>query len=105
MPPGSAKPSRRGGNIDAIAKYVAVLDDDVALVDADPEFDATLRRRWGIAFGQRSLHLCSAAQCIDDAAELDQEAVPGGLDDAALMAGDLRVDQFGAQRLEPAERP
>jgi hypothetical protein len=40
---------------------------------------------------------------VDDAGELDQEAVAGRLDDAALVTGDLRVDDFGAQRLQPPE--
>jgi hypothetical protein len=33
-----------GGDIDAVAEDVAVLDDDVADVDANAELDASLRR-------------------------------------------------------------
>ena len=73
------------------------------LVDADAEFDAAVRRQRGVAFGYCRLHLGRATQRVDDAGELDQEAVAGGLDDAAAMLGDLRIDDFGAQRLEPAE--
>jgi len=39
------------GDINAIAKYVAVLDDDVALVDADAELDAAIRRQRGVTYG------------------------------------------------------
>jgi len=42
----------------------------------------------------RFLHFDSAAQGVDDACELDQQAVAGGLYDAASMLGDLRVRQF-----------
>ena len=49
------------------------------------------------------LHFHRASERADDAGELDQEAVAGGLYDAALVAGDLWVDGLGAQRFEPAE--
>src|SRR5436853_3279557 len=39
------------------------------------------------------------------AAELDQHAVAGGLDDPAATLGDARIDQFGPERLEPRQRP
>src|SRR6266851_8229520 len=74
-----------GGDVDAVAEYVVVLDDDVADVDADAEVDAAFCRYWGIAFGHCPLHLDRTSERIDDAGELDQEAVAGRLDDAAMM--------------------
>jgi hypothetical protein len=47
----------------------------------------------------------SAAQRVDDAGELNQDAVTGRLDDAAVMAGDFRIDHLDAKRPEAAERP
>ena len=105
MPPGSAKSFEPGRDVDAVAKDVAILDDDVALVDADAELDAALRWQRGIAFGHCRLHFGRASERVDDAGKLDQQAVAGGLDDAALMVGDLGIDQIAAERLEPAERP
>src|SRR5271165_21112 len=94
-----------GGNIDAVAKDVAVLDDDIADIDADAELDAAVRWHRCIAFGQRCcLHLCRAAERVDDAGELDQKAIAGRLDDPALMVGNSRIDHLGAERLGPAER-
>jgi hypothetical protein len=78
-----------GRDIDAVSEDVAVLDDDVALVNADAEFDAMLR----------------ATQRTDDTRKLDEQTVAGGLDEAAAMSGDLRVDHLGAERLQPAEGP
>ena len=94
-----------GGDIDPVAEDVAVLDDDVALVDADAELEALFRRGRGVAFGHRALPLGGAAQRVDDAGELDEEPVAGGFDDAPLMLGDARVDQFAPQRLERRQRP
>jgi hypothetical protein len=36
--------------------------------------------------------------------KFDEEAVAGGLDDAALVLGDHRVDQLAADRPQPRER-
>ena len=58
----------------------------------------------GVALGHRLLHLDRAAHRIDDAGELDQQAVAGGLDDAAVVLGDLRIDELAAQRFEAFER-
>src|SRR6516165_357727 len=88
-----------GRDVDAIAKDVAVLDDDVADVDADAELDTTVRGQRGIAFAHRRLYLGRAAQRIDDAGELDQQPIAGRLDDASVMAGNFRIDDLGAQRL------
>ncbi len=46
-----------GGDVHSIAKDVAVLDDDVAHIDANPEFDATVGWQRGIALGHCRLHL------------------------------------------------
>jgi hypothetical protein len=93
-----------GGDVDAVAEDVAVLDDDVPDVDADAEFDVLAGSEPGVAFGHPPLDFGRAAQRVDDAAELDQEAVADGLDDPAVMRGDSRVDQFGADRLQAFER-
>ncbi len=58
----------------------------------------------GVPLGHRLLHRDRAAHRIDDAGKLDQHAVAGGLDDAAAVLGDFRIDQLAAQRLEPFER-
>jgi|SRR6516165_1440341 hypothetical protein len=48
--------------------------------------------------GSSRLHFGRAAQRVNDAGELEQEAVAGGLDDAAVMEGNFRIDYLGAQR-------
>jgi hypothetical protein len=92
------------GDIDAVAKYVALVDDDVADIDANAEFDAALRRHIDVALGHVALDFDGAAYRIDDAGELDQQAVARGLDDAAAVLGDLGIDKLAPMRLQPGER-
>jgi hypothetical protein len=92
------------GDVDAIAIEVVVLDDHVAKIDADAQFDAGVSTDAGVPLGHRLLHRDGAAHRINDARKLDQHAVAGGLDDAAAMLGYLRVDELMAQCLEAFER-
>ena len=95
---------KAGGDVDAVAENIAVLDDDVADVDADAELDALVLRHAGIALGHAALNGDRATHGVDDAGELDQDAVARGLDDAAGMFGDPGVQEFAAMRLEARER-
>jgi len=74
-------------------------------VDADAELDALGRRNTCVLVVHRFLHFDSAAQGVDDAGELDQQAVAGGLYDAASMLGDLRVRQFAPDCPQTCKRP
>jgi len=48
--------------------------------------------------------LDAAADSVDHAAELDDRAVAGALDDAAAMGGDRRVDEVAAEPSQTRER-
>src|ERR1700722_12878004 len=77
------------GNIDAVAHQVAVaLLDHVAEMDADPKFDALVRRDPSVALDHRPLDFNGAVHCVDDAAELDDAAVARALDDAPMVDRD-----------------
>ena len=79
------------GDVDAVAHQVAVaLLDDVAEMNADAELDAALLRHAGVALDHAVLHFDRAAHGVDHAAELDDSAVAGALDDAPVMRGDGR---------------
>jgi hypothetical protein len=90
-----------GGDVDAVAKGVVTVDDDIADVDADPKLDALLWRDAGVPRCHLLLHFSSTAGCVHNAAELDQEAVAGGLNYASFVLRDLGVDQLAAQRPQP----
>jgi hypothetical protein len=92
-----------GGDVDAVAVEVVALD--VTSPRLMP-MRSSMR-----LFGPTSV-LCSGIACctrdraahrIDDAGKLHQYAVAGGLDDAAMVLGDLRIEEFAAQRFEAFE--
>ena len=72
-------------------------------MDADAKLDALVGRDFGVALDHRPLDFNGAVHCVDDAAELDDAAVAGALDDAAVMHRDGRVDQVAAKRPKARE--
>jgi hypothetical protein len=68
------------------------------------QFDAVLRRDAGVSLGHRLLHRDGAAHRVDDAGKFHQHSVAGGLDDAAAVLGDLRIEELAALRFEAFER-
>ena len=74
-------------------------------MDADPKFDALVGRDPSVALDHAVLDFNGAVHCVDDTAELDDAAVAGALDDAAVMHGDGRVDQVAAERPQPRQDP
>ena len=92
-----------GGDVDPIAENVVAVDDHVAKVYADPQFETTLGRDRVVDGARRTLHLDGATQRVDDAREVRQQAVAGGADDPSAMRRDQRVDG-GADLAERAMR-
>ena len=74
-------------------------------MNADAKLDPTFGRQAGVALDHARLHLERAAHPVDHAAELDDRAVSGALDDAAVMGRYCRVDQVAAQAAKTRKRP
>jgi hypothetical protein len=55
------------------------------------------------ALGQAALNFDGTAHRVDHAAELDNCAVAGALDDAAVMHGEDWIDQVAPKGAEPSE--
>jgi hypothetical protein len=98
------QPLQAGRDIDTIAQDVAVLDDDVADVDADPERDAPILGHRGLALDNAVLNRDRAFDRIHRARELDQGTIAHQLDDSAVVLGDQRLDELLAQRPQPRDR-
>jgi hypothetical protein len=91
-------------DVDAVAINVAVLDHHVAKIDADAEFDPLPLGDVGVALRHGVLHVDRAAHRFDRACELGEHAVARGLDQAPLVLGDFRLDQFAPVGGKPRER-
>src|SRR5262249_41551737 len=89
---------------DAIAHEVAVAPlDHVAEMDADAILDALIWRQASVALGQTALDFDGAAYRVHYAAELDNCAVAGALDDAPVMHGENRIDQVASKGPKPCK--
>jgi hypothetical protein len=99
-------PSNRAAILTAVAHQVSVaLLDHVAKVNSDPKLDPPLRWYASIALDHAVLDLNSAADRIDNASELDENAVSGPLEDPAVMQSDGRVDEIAAEGAQSGKRP
>ena len=78
-------------NIDPITKDIVVFDDNITDVNANAKLDPLDLRYIDVVFGDTALNYDCAANGIYDAAELDESAVPGILDDAPAMISDFWI--------------
>ena len=92
------------GDVDPVAHEIAVcLLDHVAEMNADAKLDTALRRQTRVALDHAGLDFDRAAYRVDDAAKLDEAAVPGAFDDAPMMRGNCRINQIAAQSPQPRQ--
>jgi hypothetical protein len=80
---------------------VVVLNDDVAEIDADPEYDLLILGHSRVPLRHPTLD----RDGLDNTWELHQQTVAHRLDDAALVFGDFRIDEFAAVGSEPGRVP
>jgi hypothetical protein len=88
------------GDVDAVAIEIIALGDHVAEIDADAQLDAALRFDARVPLRHHLLHLDRTADRVDDPGKFHQHAVAGGLDDAAVVLGDFRIEELAAQGFE-----
>ena len=81
-----------GGDVDAVSEDIVAVDDHVAKIDADPQFETPFRRKRIVERARGLLHLDSAAERVDDAGKIRQQAVARRADDTPAMCGDQRID-------------
>src|SRR5437870_8434198 len=87
------EPSRQ---VDAIAEDVAFLDNNVAEVNSDAEFDACVRGT-GVACPHGRLNVDRTSDGAHDAGKFNQHSIAGKFEDASIVLADFRVDQIFPQ--------
>ena len=90
-------------DVDAIPVDVAILDDDVAEIDPDPERDLPFCAGCGVPLCHCALDAERAGRRLDDTGKLDEQSVAHRLDDAPVVLADFRIDELAVQRLEALE--
>ncbi|MCP1972437.1 hypothetical protein J2R87_006177 [Bradyrhizobium elkanii] len=106
---GDADPARFGNplqarcDVDAIAKDIVVIKNDVADVDSDSEFEPLLRWYGSILIDHSTLNFYGAAHRIDGAGEFNEYSVAARFDDAAAMRSQRRIEQHPPDRLQPGQ--
>ena len=73
-------------------------------MDTNAKVDATIFWQPRVALDHAVLDLDGAAHRVDDAAEFDDRAVAGALDQAAVVDGDRRINEVAAQSAQPRQR-
>ena len=96
-------PSRRGnafqsrGYIDAVAQDVIPFHNDIAQIDADPEFNSGVGRHAAVPSPHCSLNAHGAVNGAHYTWKLGQDAIAGQFHDPAVMFGDFPFDNVGTQ--------
>jgi hypothetical protein len=85
-------------NVHAVAKDIVAFDDNVADVHANAEANSLVVRYTFVALDNTLLCGDGALDSGDDGRELKQQPIAHGLDDAAAMLVDQRIDKFGSMR-------
>ena len=73
------------GDVDAIAKDIAILLDDVTQMNADAHVNLFGFFFLGIVGLQLRLNRLGALNGVDDGGEVDEEGIADGFDDRAVM--------------------
>ena len=72
-------------------------------MNADAKLDPLVWPDARVALDHGVLYFDRATHRVNDAAELDDAAVAGALDDAAVMHGDCGIDQVASQRAQSGQ--
>jgi len=81
-------------DVDPVTVDLIALDHHVAEVDADAELHPALRRQLRVFSAERGLNIHRAVHRLDHAGELGQNAIAGGVYEAAVVLLDQAVDDL-----------
>ena len=102
--PGRRRALEPNGDVHAIAVQLAVVDNEVAEVEADAEHDGGIGRLIAIGVEHCLLDPDGGTQRLDRTGEFDHRAVAGQLDQPAPAMPDDGLDVLGTMRLQAKMR-
>lgn len=88
------QPLQAIGNIDPVPLNVIAFDNHIPKVDGHAKFKSTIGLPVRIAFNLNVLHVCGAANGIDDTMEFHQQTVAHELDQATVMGTDRWLEDL-----------
>ncbi|MBB4189648.1 hypothetical protein GGE07_006344 [Sinorhizobium terangae] len=91
-------------DVHAVAEDVAILQDDVSQINADPELNAVIRRNWVISNDHRALYVDSTGYRFQNTLKLGENAIADELYDPAVVLCNLRVQELALVGHQRAER-
>ena len=100
---GGGKAFQPGRDVHAITKYVVTFHDDITDIDTDAVFDSLARLEIRVAVAHGLVNLDAAANRVDHAGKLHQQAIAHGLDDAAAKSIDRRIDMLLLAQVQRVE--
>jgi hypothetical protein len=96
---GFRDPFKSSRDVNAIAEDVVLVENDVADMNADAEFDPEVLSHIRAVHSDAALDFNRAARRIDRTGKLDQHSVARSLDNATTMRGDCGVNERFSNRL------
>ena len=88
-------------DVHAVAEYVVVFNDDVADVNADPNFYPFVLWLRRITLDHPVLNLNGTANSVDGARKFNQHSIAGAFDDASPMLCDFWLKELTPMRIKP----
>src|SRR5208282_221833 len=88
------------GGVDPLAVNQVAIGDDIAHGDRDPKLNTPVVRHLFSVLRHFALHFDRAGHGIDDAVELDQQAIAHAAHDAAFVRHDCRIEEIAPDGVE-----
>ncbi|HXG81480.1 MAG TPA: hypothetical protein VNJ05_06740 [Sphingomicrobium sp.] len=100
---GFCDPFKPRGDVHSIPEDVVIIDNHVAQIDSNPEFDAAVIGNPDIAGAHFPLNFGRAFDRIHNAGEFDEHPIAGQFDNPPVMLRNGRIDELGAVSLEAGQ--
>jgi hypothetical protein len=91
-------------NVHSITEDVLICDDNVTDVNSNAELDPLVLRHVSISFSHIALNINGTPNGVDHAGELNEDPVPGILDDPSPMISDFWIEKRPPESSQLSDR-